>query len=353
MSFRLSNLKGRCGGIVVAACFAAGGVSHAADGPVPAGRAIEFSDPKTTTLVTNLNQLGLETPDAHHSEPDFSTLQPLVPASGSLGGIMPPAPSGGSMISHRRSKDSFDPNGNWASQTPEEMMHGIVVKEMLSLPDYGMDGEAAQPPTRAGGIHDRTSSVRRRTDDSARIEDEFSLRNSSERRSSFWQLEESNPLLGVSERPEQSLKNLLGANQTSRLGFTDGRPNSLLEAFGLTPDENRENDLSPENVAKKARESAQIQRYQDLLDGGHGVLTPLPNGSSPGANPWLGGRPVAIVDPLNPFAAVPGSAVNPALLPPVTPPMPIPSSLAPIPYEAPAARTPAPKPNFSVPQRVF
>jgi hypothetical protein len=354
MSGRLSNFKNRYRRVVFTVWAAMCGTLRAADGSSHQGSPIEISAPKTETMVTNVNQLGAD----RHIEPgagaDFSAPQALSPAASSLGGIMPLPPSPSRVtVPNRRTREWLDQRRNWAFLTPEDAVREIAMKDILNLPDFGSDGEETRPASTVERYYERMWRARSGTSPSQQNSLPGSQKTGEEKSSAF-SLENAKPVSGMVDRPQQSLKSLLDADLNDYFSIPGARPNSLLEAFGLTAEDDRDNELSPQNIAKKAREKQQIQQFQELLDGISSAPS-LPEKPSPVSNPWLGGSQVSasIPDPLNPFATLPGTTVNPALLPPTAPIAPVPSSLSPIPYSAVQERTAPPRPNFLFPQRVF
>ena len=108
------------------------------------GRPIEFSDPKSAEITTNLNQLSSKRGGFPDLETDLTkSFQESFSSRSSLDGvIVPPAHSGaGPAIQNKKVKELLELKKNWALSNPEDLTKGPTMEELLQLPEYGSDGK--------------------------------------------------------------------------------------------------------------------------------------------------------------------------------------------------------------------
>jgi hypothetical protein len=337
--------------VVFTACIAVGGVLQAADGLPQPSRAIEFSAPKSNTAVTNLNQLSEEILGTRDLEADSAAPSSLTLSGSSLGGLTPlPPPSGGVIIQNRWSQHK-----DWSAMTPEEIMNGVALKEMLKLPNSGNDGGEARSASTVEGMYEQALFGRAGT---ARQPQKHDLQGweTAEKRSGTSKSDNPNLLLPDSDRQEQSLKNLLGSDLYSRYHPSGASRDRLADVFGPNND-NTWSEVSPESILAKETQAATIRQFQNMLDETYVVQPSVPGRISPAADPGLSSNPGSspALDSRNPFAPTPGVAVDPALLPPTAPHAPVPSSLSPAPFSftPPLNSLLMRKPDSTMPRRAF
>src|SRR5712672_4641929 len=86
----------------------------------PHGRPIEFSDPKSTDIATNLNQLNSRRSGLRDLEDDLKSFQQSLFLRGSLDGVgapqMHPIPT--PTIRIKQVKELLERNKNWAFRNP-------------------------------------------------------------------------------------------------------------------------------------------------------------------------------------------------------------------------------------------
>jgi len=105
------------------------------------GRPIEFSKPKSTEVMTNLQELATKNDPLKHLEEDlYKPLQSIAP-KGSLEGVVAPrrrarAPS---PLQSKRAKELLERRRDWVFMTPEDLLGAPTVEEILKLPEYGED----------------------------------------------------------------------------------------------------------------------------------------------------------------------------------------------------------------------
>src|SRR6266853_3293027 len=114
-------------------------------GEPPHGRPIEFSDPKSAEITTNLNQLSTKRGGLRDLEVDLTkSFQQGFSSRSSLDGIAEqqiryysPAP----IIRIKKAKELLEREKNWALMSPEDLTRGPTPEEIFNLPDYGPDGK--------------------------------------------------------------------------------------------------------------------------------------------------------------------------------------------------------------------
>jgi hypothetical protein len=109
----------------------------------PRGRAIEFSAPRSDEVTTNLHQLTNKKDGLRQLEEDlYKPLQTFTPKS-SLEGVVAPSarPPSPSAIQNKRVKELLERRKNWVFMTPEDLLGGPTVDEILKTPQYGADGQ--------------------------------------------------------------------------------------------------------------------------------------------------------------------------------------------------------------------
>ena len=356
MSGRLSNWMSLYRQVILIFCVVLSRTLSAGEGPARTGAPIEISTPKAATLVTNLNQLGTETRMESGSALEPTLPDVLAPSANSLDGIMPlPAPRSAAPPS-RHIRAWMDQQRNWAFQSPEEVVRDIALRDILNLSDRAPEGEETRSGygSRTEGIYERVWNNRSGTSP-FRTGKSFGSQKGTMEGKDYLSPEETKALSGMLDGSQRSLKSLLNSDSNAQFAGQDSGASRLMEAFGLDPKGDRDSDLSPEDLTDKARQKQQLRQFQDMLDGMNTLEPALPEKSPTVANPWSASSaalaPASI--PLNPFATQPGATPNPALLPPTAPSMPVPSSLAPVPYVVAPDRNSPPRPNFSFPQRAF
>jgi hypothetical protein len=114
----------------------------------PHGRPIEFSDPKSSEITTNLNQLGRKRAVLRElEESDLSkSFQENFSSRSSLEGVIVPPDRLGprpaiqsKKVKERRER--LEREKNWALSNPEDLTRGPTMEEILQVPEYGPDGK--------------------------------------------------------------------------------------------------------------------------------------------------------------------------------------------------------------------
>ena len=114
------------------------------------GRPIEFSEPRSDEVTTNLHQLTSKKDGLRQLEEDlYKPLQSFTPKS-SLEGVVapPPRPPAAPVIQSKRAKELLERRKNWVFMSPEDLLAGPTVEEILKSPQIrrrwpGEEGAAA------------------------------------------------------------------------------------------------------------------------------------------------------------------------------------------------------------------
>ena len=108
------------------------------------GRPIEFSDPKSPEIATNLNQITSRRSGLKDFEVDLTkSFQQGFSSRSSLDAI--PEPPGHytppPVIQSKKARELLERKKNWAFMAPEDLTGGPTAEEIFNLPEYGPDGK--------------------------------------------------------------------------------------------------------------------------------------------------------------------------------------------------------------------
>ena len=141
MSFRRSSLRFCFGAVALVAGVWMGCSAEAAGRE--RGRSIGFSQPRSDEVTTNLNQLTSRKDSLRQLEEDLNApLQSFTPRS-SLEGVVAPPPRAPvpSAVQSKRVKELLERRKNWVFMTPEDLLSGPTVDQILKTPEYDADGQ--------------------------------------------------------------------------------------------------------------------------------------------------------------------------------------------------------------------
>ena len=107
------------------------------------GRSIEFSEPKSDEVTTNLHQLTSKKDGLKQLEEDLYKPLQIVHAQEFArrrrrSASPPPA---GPVIQSKRAKELLERRKNWVFMSPEDLLAGPTVEEILKAPEYDADGQ--------------------------------------------------------------------------------------------------------------------------------------------------------------------------------------------------------------------
>jgi hypothetical protein len=295
MSFRLSSLRIGFGLLAVAAsslllCSAQGGGKER-------GRSIDFSEPKSDEITTNLHQLTSKKDSLKQLEEDlYQPLQAFTPKSSLEGVVAPlPRPPAVSAIQNKRVKELLERRKNWVFMTPEDLLSGPTVEEILKSPQYEKNGQEKKELPPLERYYQRLSAKRtgRINPSQSTSDDLFGTPKASNSRDQIDSGDDANLPSGLRESA-LALKQL-AAPDTSGDPFALSAPrNSFSDTFGLDG-----NALPKEEVLAHKK---YMDEYRSLVDPGWqrpdaaNPVNPLPNLANtarPTGNPaaGLGGLP--------------------------------------------------------------
>lgn len=367
MSFRGSRIA--CLPVVVGLALAIVLPARAQEAQRRGSRAIQFSEPRSDVVASNLNQISSQKQTLTTLENQLKQpFELFSPPSDSLSGILTPSiqrplPT---PAKSKRMKEQLEKRDEWIYLGPEDYEPGLTAEDMLHVPQYGPDGELKKPRTALERYYDRMDKARAAATNQAgglgsiRLGDKELGREES--KDSLFGGEKSALSSGMSAM-EQALKRLSNDNADDAATPENSAPKSFSEFFGFGKAQ------TPEQIQEAARaHQAHLEEFKQLLEI-RSTPTPNPGGSSVNL---LTGPPT----PVAPLAA-PGvldAFPNPATRGVVSPPAPSPSSLSPSlglpglsgvspPPGTPGWQAPPPVPSlqrptfqpstFSLPQRKF
>jgi len=276
MSFRLSSLR-ICFSV---AALALGGllVCHAQTGGKERGRAIEFSEPKSDEVTTNLHQLTSKKDSLRQLEEDlYQPLQSFTPKS-SLEGVVapPPRPPATSVIQSKRARELLERRKNWEFMRPEDLASVPTVEEILKAPEYDAAGRQKEelPPMERYYQRLAAKPPSGKRPNSAKDDELFGSSGKATGRDQLGSHEDSNLPGGLRERA-QALKQLSESDAPGDPFARDSVRGGFSDIFGL-------GDNMPSNEQKV--------QHQKLMNEYHSILDPSwrPPGAADKANPAMG-----------------------------------------------------------------
>jgi hypothetical protein len=334
---------------------------QAAEQPRSRGRSIQFSEPKSETTGTNVNQLGVRNTGLKNLEDDlFKPLQTFTP-KGSLDGVMVqpfrPAPQP-SPAQRQRAREILEQRRNWAFSDPDENVSGLTAEEMLKIREF--EKESDQHPI--ARYYDRLS--RERGGITNRIEDDFfGARSPHENRDDSTGMDGMRPRQAEMSESERAMRRFFESGPKAPEFFPSAnRPAGFGELFGTQPN-------SPQMEERARAQKARMEEFTELLDS---QMRTAP--AAPSYDPYSGLGDTTRLAPITSGAIDAGAASrsrsfeptlttpswNPAITPgtlpqlntgiasrpgltPATPALPTPQPI----------RLAPPTPDFSIPKRQF
>jgi len=284
MSFRLSSLRICCSLVAVAVSSLLLCSAHAAG--KPRGWSIEFSESRSSEVTTNLQQLTSKKDSLRQLEEDlYKPLQMFPPKSSLEGVVAPPLRSpAGPVIQNKRVKELLERRKNWIFMTPEDLLTGPTVEEILKSPQYEANGQEKKDLPAMEQYYRRLAAKRPGGDNlnQPKIDDLFGLPKTPNPRDQPASQDDSN-------LPAELRESALALKQLSGLD-TEGDPfgrsatrNSFSDTFGL--------DGNPSSREQVLAHKKYMDEYRSIVDPG-----------------WQ--RPAA-ANPVNPFPGL-ADAARPA-----------------------------------------
>jgi hypothetical protein len=105
------------------------------------GRPIEFSDPKSPGISTNVSPLSKKSLLRELEDDLTKSFQRSLSSHSSLDGVVVPPPRTGPMIQSKKMKEQLERKKNWVFNTPEDLTSAPTLEGLLRIPDYAVDPE--------------------------------------------------------------------------------------------------------------------------------------------------------------------------------------------------------------------
>jgi len=235
-------------------------------GEPPHGRPIEFSDPKSAEITTNLNQLSPRRGGLRDLEVDLTkSFQQGFSSRSSLDGIAEPPIrySPPPVIQSKKARELLERKKNWAFVNPEDLTSGPTAEQVFGLPEYGADGKEKKKTSAVELYYQRQEREQRagvgKRDRDRDSDDLFPARKSHDDADLKDQLARSEELT----ESERTLRRALSDSKpTDGLSSSDLGQNTFSDIFRLG------NSTLPSDQldAQKAYKKAYREQFEKLLD---------------------------------------------------------------------------------------
>jgi hypothetical protein len=237
-------------------------------------RPIEFSPARSDEVTTNLHQLTSRKDGLKQLEEDlYAPLQHFTPHS-SLDGVMAPPPPRSpaqSAVQSKRVKDLLERRNNWVFMTPEDLLAGPTVDEVLKKPEYGPDGRDKQDRSAAERFYERIK-PKRSTKPSKETsnEDIFNFTKKSARRDT------TSPELNEQDLPD-------GVRDSVKALFEGDEQPSPFSEKAKIPTDMFGTPVKPQTLEQIAEHKKYMDQYHMLVDSswrpptGPSLLSTLPD----------------------------------------------------------------------------
>lgn len=254
------------------------------------GRAIQFTPSKSDEVLTNLHQLRNKKDSLKRLEEDLNApLQNFAPRS-SLEGVVAPPPRAPapSAVQSKRAKELLDRRKNWVFMTPEDLIGGPTVEQVLQAPDYDADGQLKKDLPAIESYYERLLPKRpaRNIMGQAQTEELFKLLNSPNSLEAPADDDSALPA-GIRESAD-ALKNLFQADGYGSPYFRSLTANDFSDPFSL---------------GSKAVPAVQMLEHKKRMDEYRALVDPSwrpPAGANPGFSPLSpGGAALSTASPAN------------------------------------------------------
>jgi hypothetical protein len=201
------------------------------------GRPIEFSEPRSDEVTTNLHQLTSKKDSLKQLEEDLYKSVRTFSGRGSLDGVPAPLvrPPAGPVIPSKRVKELLERHKNAPFLTLEDLFPTPTVEEILKVPEYGPDGLEKKKKTPIEQYYDRldTKSAADRTPRLSQEDQSIGSPNVLRGRDVPAPRDDVALPPGLRER-EQALKKLFEAESSdAAVAPNPARRNSFSDIFGL------------------------------------------------------------------------------------------------------------------------
>jgi len=276
----------------------------------PRNRSINFSEPKSDEVTTNLHQLSAKKDSLKQFEEDLYRSMQTFSGKDSMEAVpLPPRMQGGPVIPNKRAKERLDRHNNAIFLKLEDLAPAPTAEQIFKIPEYGADGMEKKRKSPIELYYDRLDTKNASALKPSRSqEDDSSDTSLSGRRDVFTSRGDPDLPPALRER-EQDVKKLIDADGSDNpSSFTSSRRGSFSDIFGL-------GDTAP------SREKAlEHKKVMEEFYGIHDSSRPLSAGADGAKSPGLPDAPRRAANPFGGPDTSSGeskqfSAINPIFTP--------------------------------------
>ena len=252
------------------------------------GRAIEFSEPRSEVLSSNVNLLGANKTALKDLERELKKPFELISPSDEYVDRLKTGPQSSvprSDVKAKQMKDFLERRNDWIFLSPEEMMGaGRTAEEILETPEFGPNGEPKKRKTAIERYYERLDRVRGEsqvvTNRSTEIghEDKRTVEENEGGLSELAFRGQANPFVSAENEGMDSAKNLYPNDAPS---FNSGRAEpekSFVEIFGIG-----KNEATAVETGELTLRETRMQEFKQLLEN-RSLAMPQPSVGSPNWN---------------------------------------------------------------------
>ena len=198
------------------------------------GRPIEFSDPKSTEIATNLNQLSSRRGGLRELEEDlYKPLLSFSPESSLDGVVAPPVRSApGPRIQSKKVRQLLEAQRNWFLSNPEDLTTGPTVEEIFNLPEYGPDGKEKKKQPSVENYYERLDQERRSDRGTLKKDELLEARRRSDSLDDLKAQDDATLPGGLTDQ-ERTLRRLFDSQPGRTVAAPDSGRGSFSDVFGL------------------------------------------------------------------------------------------------------------------------
>ena len=305
---------------------AAGFIAAQAQQAFPSGgRKIEFSDPGSGAVASNLNAIATGKTPFPSLENELKKPNEMFQPGSSLQGIGGPmiqrAPA--SAVNSKKLKELLEKRQDWQFLDVEDYQSEQTIEDMLGIPEYGPTGELKEEKSPLERYYERLDRAnapvtnRTRNDSSFSMELGFAKKNGRGLQELNLNKKENEPG-GIAE-VEDPLKQLLRGNPGNPLFPDKTKPTGFSAVFG------QPEAWKPETPDATRAHAVRLEEFKRILD--THTLPSLPSSSISGIPPFDPFKPSGSTTPA--FALPRNFEPTPAA--PITPIAPLRDSLSPLP----------------------
>ena len=226
----------------------------------PEGRVIELSEPASSEVTTNLQQLATKQYGLKELETDpFKPAKPFK-LENSLEAVTAPLIRQPSrpVVPSKKEMERRERQKNWVFMTPEELMAGPTPEEIFNLPEYGEDGQEKKKLSLVEQFYNSLDRQRNsgNNNTNSRTGGPAGWRQQPVSRDEEAPPEDAKPSGDVSER-EQTLKKFFGSEADNKALAPAASRGTFSDIFGLGG-----NSPAPERTSEQ---KARMEEFKQLM----------------------------------------------------------------------------------------